>query len=155
MFQLLMGTYFSNWKWYLKLSLEFSDWDTFQYFCADVVPIQLFHKWYFKPSLEFSDWDTFQYFCADVVPIQLFHKWYFKPSLEFSDWDTFQYFCADMFPIQLIPKAIFNRQLIWLDSNHIIHILLIWTHFSTYVLIWFKSRHSHCKTFTITGIPPM
>ena len=33
--------------------------------------------------------------------------------------------------------------------------LLIGTHISTYVLIWFKSSHSIRKAITVTGIPPI
>ena len=33
--------------------------------------------------------------------------------------------------------------------------LLIGTHISTYVVIWFKSSHSDCKTISVTGIPPV
>ena len=33
--------------------------------------------------------------------------------------------------------------------------LLIGTHISTYVLIWFKSSHSVCKAISVAGIPPI
>ena len=52
----------------------------------------------------------------------------------FTDWDSFQYWDTDLVLIQSFYKDI-------LTVNCLIHILLIGTQFSTYVLNWFQSSH--------------
>ena len=61
-----------------------TDWDSFQYTCTDLVPIQSFYKDILNRQLisfTFTDGNSSQYLCTDLVPFYSFCNAKHPPSV--------------------------------------------------------------------------